>query len=55
MASYVKKTITCMCCGKKYEANLLKGYSVENNNVLDLDTNPHNPALFDTRAGFRTS
>jgi hypothetical protein len=47
MASYVKKTITCMCCGKKYEANLLKGYSVENNNVLDLDTNPHNPALFD--------
>lgn len=47
MASYVKKIITCMCCGKKYEVNLLKGYFVENNNVLDLDTNPHNPALFD--------
>lgn len=47
MASYVKKTITCMCCGKKYEVNLLKGYSVEDNDMLDLDTNPHNPALFD--------
>lgn len=45
MASYIKKKITCMCCSKKHEVNLLKGYLVED--VVDLDTNPHNPALYD--------
>ena len=47
MASFVKKTITCMCCGKKYEVEMLKGYSVDDYGEVDLDTNPHNPALFD--------
>ncbi len=47
MASYVKKNITCMCCGKKYEANMLKGYSVDDDANTDLDTNPHSPALYD--------
>lgn len=47
MASYVEKTITCMCCGKKYDVKMVKGYSVDNNEDIDLDTNPHNPALFD--------
>lgn len=58
MSSYVKKTIKCPCCGKNYVAELLKGYSSYAD--VDLDTNPHNPALYDRvllcpACGFATS
>ncbi len=46
MSSFVKKKIKCMCCGKIYKADMLKGYSVFGNDEVDLDTNPHNPALY---------
>lgn len=47
MDSYVKKTITCMCCQKRYETKLLKGYLIDKCENIDLDTNPHNPAIYD--------
>ena len=58
MSSYVKKTIKCPCCGKKYVVELLKGYSTCMD--VDLDTNPHNSALYDRvvlcpACGFATS
>lgn len=58
MSSYIKKTIKCPCCGKKYVVELLKGYSAYMD--MDLDTNPHNPALYDRivlcpACGFATS
>lgn len=58
MSSYIKKTIKCLCCGKNYVVELLKGYSSYAD--VDLDTNPHNPALYDRvvlcpACGFATS
>ena len=47
MSSFVKKTVTCVCCGKKYETNILKGYSTIGNSCIDLDTNPHSPAVYE--------
>jgi uncharacterized protein (DUF2225 family) len=45
MSSYVKKTIVCPCCGNNHTFSMLKGYSPCSD--VDLDTNPHNPALYD--------
>lgn len=45
MSSYVTKKITCSCCGKAFDVRLLKGFY--NSFPLDLDTCPHNPAIFD--------
>lgn len=58
MSAYVDKTITCMCCGEKQHVRLLKGYSVLT--AMDLDTNPHTPALYDrvfmcSNCGYATS
>lgn len=36
-----------MCCKKSYETKLLKGYLTNRSESIDLDTNPHNPALYD--------
>lgn len=47
MSSFVKKTITCVCCGEKYEISMMKGYSAVENSCIDLDTNPHSPALYE--------
>ena len=44
MSSYVNRHLTCMCCGKPFEARLLKGFlSTE----MGLDTCPHEPAAYD--------
>lgn len=45
MPSYAKRTIVCNCCGKKFEAKLLKSFFSEH--PLDLDLNPHHPAAYD--------
>ena len=45
MASYLKKKIVCSCCGKPFEADLLRGFF--SNQVPDLDGNRHEPAAFD--------
>lgn len=45
MSSYVNKTIVCPCCGNEHTYSMLKGYSTCSD--IDLDTNPHNPALYD--------
>ena len=46
MASYLRKIISCACCGNEYETRMLIGFTIRREDV-DLDTNPHNPALFD--------
>lgn len=45
MASYVSKTVTCDCCGKEYTTKVVKGFY--QNYPMDLDMNPHNPAVFE--------
>ena len=45
MPSYVNKTIVCNCCGKRFQAKLLKGFF--NEHPLGLDGNPHHPAAYD--------
>lgn len=44
MSSYIEIKITCKCCGHKFSANELIGYTVLE---MDLDTYPHNPCVYD--------
>lgn len=45
MARFMKKQITCRCCGHTYEADVLMGLTTDRR-VMDLDTNPHDPAVY---------
>ena len=46
MSRYLKKAITCKCCGNEYQGDVLMGFTTDRN-VMDLDTNPHEPAVYD--------
>ena len=45
MPKYTTIKHSCKCCGKPFEAKVLLGYY--NDFCADLDTYPHNPAVYD--------
>lgn len=45
MANYFKKALRCGCCGASFEANVLAG--LYQGTTTGLDTNPHQPAIYD--------
>lgn len=45
MARYFTNDVNCACCKKNYSANILTGLYF--NNSSGLDTNPHQPEIYD--------
>lgn len=42
--SFATKNIVCKCCGEEFQARVLKGFFSAN---VDLDSNPHQPELYE--------